>query len=356
MKGVGTPPRRAVAAALALALLAPSPAAAGGGSIWSRMRRPEAERRRELAVEAQGHELKAHQMLGSRNQLDRAEIVSHLARAAVLLEEAGAATSSDLALRYRLASVYSLQDEPKKALTLLESIGRADPPAPLRAAVFADMAVAYAHLGRIDDEIKAYGESLRVQPVAHERSRLLANRAEAYMLLGDVTSAVAGYRAALALLSADYMMFGSGATTLWGLAVALDRSGDLDTGLDAVRVARSYDPQDKHLNGPGWFYLPDYDRHWYEALGHWQVARKGEVVTSVRIDAYARAVASWEEYVSAAARDDKWLPLARVRLKQCEKERAAFLGRPRASGVQGTAAPASGIGLKRLPAERPHVR
>ena len=152
------------------------------------------------------------------------------------------------------------------------------------------------------------------------------------MLLGDITPAVEGYRAALALLTADHMMFGSGPTTLWGLAVALDRSGDLDSGLDAIRVARSYDAQDKQINGPGWFYLPDYDRHWYEALGHWQVARKSEVVTSVRVDAYARAVASWEEYVSSAARDDKWLPLARVRLKQCEKERAAFLRRPRPQG------------------------
>ncbi len=149
------------------------------------------------------------------------------------------------------------------------------------------------------------------------------------MLLGDYTSAIAGYRAALALLSNDHLMFGSGPTTIWGLAVALDRADELDSGLEAVRLARTYDPQDKHLNGPGWFYLPDYDRHWYEALGHWQVGRKSEVAPSVRADAYVRAVASWEKYVASAAHDDKWLPLARVRLKQCEKERDAYLGRPR---------------------------
>jgi tetratricopeptide (TPR) repeat protein len=310
----------------AIVLSASDPAGAEG-TVWSRARRPDAEHRREMIAEAQTHEILAHHQLLARNRLDRAGAVSHLARAALLLEEAGAATSSDLFLRYRLASVYSLQDQPRKALLLLEGIGRADPPAPLRASVFADLAVAYAHLGRVDEEIKAYGEALKVQPIARERARLLANRAEAYMLLGDITAAVDGYRVALAILTADYMMFGSGPTTLWGLAVALDRSGDLDSGLDAIRVARSYDAQDKQINGPGWFYMPDYDRHWYEALGHWQVARKGEVVTSVRIDAYARAVASWEEYLSSAAPDDKWLPLARVRLKQCEKERAAFARR-----------------------------
>ena len=268
--------RAALALVTALALLAPvTPrTASAGGTVWSRVRQPEAERRRELAAEAQVHEIKAQHLLHSRSQLDRTEVVSHLVRAAILLEEAGAATSSDLFLRYRLGAVYLLQDEPRKALALLESIGRADPPAALRATVFADLAVTYAHLGRVEDEIAAYGESLRVQPVSHERARLLANRAEAYMLLGDITAAVRGYRAALALLSADHMMFGTGSTTLWGLAVALDRSGDLDSGLDAIRVARSYDAQDKLINGPSWFYMPDYDRYWYEALGHWQVARK----------------------------------------------------------------------------------
>jgi tetratricopeptide (TPR) repeat protein len=326
-----TRPLRGSLAALALAATAAlTPAtAAAGGSVWDRARHPESELRRELVAEAQVHERKATQILfGRQRDPDRADGSAHLAIAATLLEEAGAATSRDLFLRYRLASVYSLRQEPKKALALLESITRAEPPAPLRATAFADLAVTYAHLGRIDDEIRAYGEALRVQPVAHERSRLYANRAEAYMLRGDITAAVAGYRDALALLSADHMMFGTGPTTLWGLAVALDRSGDLDSGVDAVRVARAYDAKDKQLNGPGWFFLPEYDRHWYEALGHWQVARKAEALTSVRVDAYGRALASWDEYVAAATADDRWLPLARVRRKQCEKEQAAFLRRP----------------------------
>src|SRR5262249_6232058 len=139
-----------------------------------------------------------------------------------------------------------------------------------------------------------------------------------------------------------HMMFGTGPTTLWGLGVALDRSGDLDSGLDAIRLARTYDAKDERINGPGWFYMPDYDRHWYEALGYWQVARKADAPLSVRVDAYARASASWDEYLARAAHDapgDHWLPLARVRAKQCEKERAAFLRRP---GVAGTMGPSPG--------------
>jgi tetratricopeptide (TPR) repeat protein len=333
----------ALVCAAAAVLFAPG-AAAAGGSVWSRARNPDGERRRDLVAEAQSHEVKAQSLGRSRNALDRAEVTVHLAQAAILLEEAGAATSSDLFLRYRLALVYTFQDEHKKAIPLLESIARADPPPSLRAVIFAELGVSYAHLGRIGDEIAAYSEALRVQPVAFERSLLLSNRAEAYMLLGDITAAVEGYRAAVALLSADHMMFGTGSTTLWGLGVALDRSGDLDSGLDAIRLARTYDAQDKHINGPGWFYVPDYDRHWYEALGHWQVARKTDALLSVRVDAYARASASWDEYLASAARDDRWLPLARLRAKQCEKERSAFLRRP---GVAIALPPALPLGRPR---------
>jgi tetratricopeptide (TPR) repeat protein len=320
-----------VGALLAVCSLVATTARADGGTVWQRARRPDAERRQELVAEAEGLERRARKMIGSGRE-DTSLVELQLARAAVLLQEAGAASSSDLFLRYKLATVYALEDLPAQAAPLLESILRADPPAPLASAVHGELAIAYAHLGRTDEEIAMYGKALGLQPIASERARLLANRAEAHMLLGDVSAAVDGYRAALALLSADHMVFGSGPTTLWGLGAALDRSGDLDAGLDAIRVARIYDPRDRNITGRGWFWVPPYDQHWYAALGHWQVARKPDVVTSVRVDAYGRAVAAWEEYVTAAtaaAPDDKWIPLAHVRLKQCDKERAAFLKRPK---------------------------
>ena len=299
------------------------------GTIWERTRHPETERRRDLIVEAESLERKAHHvMMIARSDTFLGE--SQLARAAILLHEAGAETSPDLFVRYRLASIYEQQHRPELALPLLESILRADPPAPLRASVYTELGVVYAHLGRIDDEIAAYGKALRDEAIAPHRATLLANRAEAYLLQGDASAAVTGYRAALALLTADDLVFGTGSTTLWGLGVALDRSGDLDSGLDAIRVARIYDRLDRHLEPPNWFYSPAYDKHWYEALGYWQVARKTDAVLSARVDGYARAVASFEEFIGAAttaAPDDKWLPLARVRLKQCEAERGAFLRR-----------------------------
>jgi tetratricopeptide (TPR) repeat protein len=343
----------AIGAALGVALGAAGAEAAP--SVWQRAGRPDDARRQDLIAEADLLELKYHALFERdrhrRPRLDRREIATmselYLTRAALLLEAAGAADARDLFLRSRLASVYSALKQNAKAMALLEGITREDPPAPLRAQVYGELAIAYAHAGRPEDEIKAYTEALAVQPIAPERARLLSNRAEAHMLLGNITAAVEGYRAALALLSADYLLRAVGPTTLWGLAVALDRSGDLDGGLEAVRLARAYDAQDEQINGPGWFYVPDYDRHWYAAIGHWAVARKADV-ESVRVAAYQRAVASWEEYLTQAPREDRWAPIARVRLRQCEKERVEYVRRLKSPVL----VPATSEERLRLEAER----
>jgi len=322
--------KRAALAAFALLLWAGA-ASADQPSVWARARDPEAELRRGLVRMAETLHLKfLHERREHRRALSRAEVDalarSYLRPAATLLEQAGVARSPDLFLRSELAELYGMLGRHDEVVAVLESVVRDAPPV-LRSRSWAELAQSYAHLGRTPDEIVAYGKALETQPRSSERARLYANRAEAYMLLGDVTAAVHGYRAALTVLSADYMLSGLGPTTLWGLAVALDRSGDLDGGMDAVRLARSYDADDKLINGPDWFYVPDYDAHWYAALGHWTVARRSDV-PSVRVEAYARAVASLERFVKEATpHDDRWLALARVRLEQCKKERAAFLRR-----------------------------
>jgi tetratricopeptide (TPR) repeat protein len=322
--------KRGALAAIAL-LLCAGTASADEPSVWGKARDPEAEIRRGLVHAAETLHLKfEHELRERRGRgMTRAEVDArareYLRPAAALLEQVGAARSPDMFLRAELAELYSLLDQQEKVVTVLEGVVRSDVPPVLRARAWANLAQAYAHLGRTEDEINAYGKALETQPLARERARLLANRAEAYMLLGDVTSAVQGYRAALTLLSADYWLVSLGPTTLWGLAVALDRSGDLEGGMDAVRLARSYDPKDEQINGPNWFFIPEYDRRWYAALGHWTVARKADV-PSVRVEAYARAVAELAAFVKEASpHDDRWLPLAKIRLKQCEKERDAFL-------------------------------
>lgn len=240
-----------------------------------------------------------------------------------ILEQAGAMTSRDPMLRYRLAQVlYDLRDYPR-ALEVYASIARSPSlPAPFRASALSALGTCYAHVGRRDEEIKAYTEALALTATGSSRATILANRAEAFMGRGDLTEAIQGYREALAALSSAHPveMILYGVTPLWGLGVALDRAGDLEGALRSIRLAREYDPNDQQINRPGWFYSPPHDEAWYAALGHWSRARQA-TVESPRADAFARAIEAWERYIETAPEGDVWVPLAKARLRACEKER-----------------------------------
>src|SRR5262249_59502959 len=84
-------------------------------------------------------------------------------------------------------------------------------------------------------------------------------------------------------------------STYWGLAVALDRSGELDAAMEAIGLARSYDPHDKSISpaGGSWFFSPEYDEAWYTALGHWAHARAA-TLRAARIESYLAAIRAWE--------------------------------------------------------------
>lgn len=311
----------ATLAALALALLVPAPAQAAP-SIWAQAKDPGLGSSQALLREAEALELSYHQLV-RRRPFDRGRDGSaqlFRLREREILEKGGAASSPDPALRFRLAEVYHALGQDKEAAALFEALLRGDPEPVIQAEIYADLAISYARLGRREDEIKAYSKALTLEPFALSRSSLLANRAEAYMALGDILAAVEGYRASLSLLSTPVEMFFRGSTALWGLGVALDRSGDLDGGLEAIRVARLYDEKDVNINGPDWFYAPAHDVHWYKALGHWSAARHAEL-GSARAEHYGRAVSAWREYVEAAPPGDRWVDQARARLRQCEKER-----------------------------------
>jgi tetratricopeptide (TPR) repeat protein len=311
-------------------------------SRWTRARDPDLDRRETLRADAEALVLKArHVARTQRKEGGQAAAQIYLQKARDLLEQGGAAHARDPALRFSLADLYHRLQDHEKAIPLLKALLRDNPPALLRADAYSALAVSYAYTGQHEPEIKAYGQALLLQPHAEERARLLANRAEAYMAIGEITLALEGYRAALSLLSSVEMIFGLGPTTLWGLAVALDRTGDLDSGLDAVRLARTYDPKDERIESPSWFYVPAYDKYYYQALGHWSAARVADL-NAAKTERYRRAIASWEEYIASAAPEDKWLPLARVRLRQCEKEREAWLrGLRRKTDAPGEAASGS---------------
>ena len=104
----------------------------------------------------------------------------------------------------------------------------------------------------------------------------------------------------------------------WGLAVALDRSGDHSGAIRAATTALTYDPNAKELNGPSVFFVPDYDRFWYRALGAMARATAANE-PELRALWWDRATLLWQQYLDAASVDNRWVPIARLRHAFCEQ-------------------------------------
>ena len=331
MTRLRTVTRRAPALALSLAISCAAGVCHAEPSVWATAREPARQREAQVlrAVE---------ELLGDANRLGETDALAPVARGLYLrdahsrLEAIDAARSPSPAVRLRYGQVayglWEVDHQPELLTACVDGLGfvaRSHASSSVRAEAWNDLAICLARLGRYDDEIAAYGEALRIEPHSEARAVLLGNRAEAYMLQGKITAAVAGYRAALATTPA-YALFRFGVTTWWGLGVALDRSGDLDGALEQIRIARSYDPDDKELAKPTWFFLPDYDRYWYAALGHWLAARSANN-RNERLAAFDQAIESWAAFLAAAPAQEQWLPLAGKRHEQCRRERARAVAR-----------------------------
>jgi tetratricopeptide (TPR) repeat protein len=171
------------------------------------------------------------------------------------------------------------------------------------------LAVAYAKLGDPRKEIAVYDELLRSETLIEPRGIVLANQAEAYMLLGDLLRSVEGYREALKL-AADNVL------ARWGLAVALDRSGDSDAALGEAQLAIQSDPLGASLSHPSVFFIPDYDRFWYVALG-WMARASQRTDRAQAAVAWKRAEDNWIQYIDHAKPDDPWLRSANARRQLC---------------------------------------
>lgn len=305
----------AVAAGLALA----TPASAGP-TVWARAREPRVTMQDPVVRDAQRAYVRYRQMLISADPRVPSLAAMVLGDARRALGRAVDAGTADFSVRQFYAAVLRDSQEREEAAKVLQELLADDPPAPIRSDALSDLAILHAQAGRRAEEIKAYSDALALEPHGLARSQLLANRAEAMMALGDVTAAVEGYRAALAPLT-TVEMYWRGSTTLFSLGVALDRAGNPEAAMESVRLARSYDPLDKSLRSTqGWFFSPEYEEHWYWALGAWTCGRS-DGGWALRAECYEKAVAEWELYIEAAAEGDPWAPLAHVRLATVKRER-----------------------------------
>lgn len=308
------------------AMLASPDRAHAQSTVWSRAADPESFSKGVLLAKVDALVNEYVHLLDTPTAFRRSQV---LARARRMLERADAADSDDVTVRLRLAKVCYLlydvegdEDRLDQAIAHYQWALRSAPlPTLTKARILNNLAIALARLARHEEEVAHYDQAIKLDPDPSAQGVLRANQAEGFMAQGQILEAIRGYRAALAATPTAIVNQGGSVTTIWGLAVALDRSGDMNGALEHIGRARTYDPFDRLLQSSSWFFVPSYDEDWYLALGHWQRARTPELSEEERLDAYDSAITSWRSYMNRAPMDDHWLSLAAVRLRICEQER-----------------------------------
>ncbi|HEY3593620.1 MAG TPA: tetratricopeptide repeat protein [Polyangiaceae bacterium] len=277
-------------------------------TLWERALDPaRSEAERQAHREAQLYFADAQQQR-STSQLGQEQI----SKAMHVLDEVHADTSPDVRLRFDAGYALSMLGEYDRAAPVLESALRDGPDHPRATEGYFQVAICYAKQYRPEEEIQAYDEFLRRETDSGSRAQALSNRGEAQMLIGRLTPAIADYRASL-VLEPDSPL------THWGLAVALDRNGDMPGALTEANTAITYDPLDQRLESSDVFFMPPYDRYWYEGIG--AMARAGAIDDAATSTLWwETAVGKWRDYIGLATSDDRWLALAKAHLASCDQK------------------------------------
>jgi tetratricopeptide (TPR) repeat protein len=303
-------------------------------SVWDTARDPEAHARWTLHVRVQRLLVPPVEEDVPIPIVRDEQMELRLEAARALLEEAHADQSPDRRLRFDLGIVYRLLGDKQGRKDMYELAVRVLAPATEGArdgegvsAALESLAYAYAKLNRPRDELAAWHRYIPLILDDRVRATELMNMGEAEMRLGRVDDAVATFREVARLCGELPNSSGVNQTyvlDLWDLAVALDRSGDPQGALE-------YATQAVHMNGmaimrsdpkdDGVFYVPEWERLWYLALGAMVEAREDkDVVEAVRY--WINAEAQWDEYIAQAQADgkDPWLAIARVRRERTHRE------------------------------------
>ncbi len=227
-----------------------------------------------------------------------------LERARGELERAIARDPNAITLQFDLGIVESQLRRYPRAIERLERALSAEPDHPMAARAWDALGTAYAHVRRYEDEAHAYQKYLALVRTDSSRAVTMMNLAETKMYLGDLDSAIEGYREAnrLAVQAGSYSASVISALCMWGLAVALDRSGDRGGARSTMTHALGLDPNALFLKSESVFFVPDYERDWYLGLA---ALTKAMAATSpsVQRDEWQRSFVHWDRYISGALAD-----------------------------------------------------
>lgn len=290
--------RAAAGWGILLALFATAPSAEARPTLWQRAREP-------LAAK------EAWLLAGLERTLDARELayrepalIRDIARAAVAMSDvSGIRSPSDPRLAWVMAEALLIadMDRERDARRLLEGALETLPPGPLRADVLRRLGVVLAGLAEPLRSREVYTEALELELSSRERANLFYNRAEASLELDELEAAVTDYRRALDLAMEPDVF----ALVRYGLAVALERLGDLPAALDELGPALGitlpfpvYGAPDP-LDLPGVFFVPAYERYYIEALRAMASLRQADSRAQFLVESSV-AIQAWDAYLAAA--------------------------------------------------------
>jgi tetratricopeptide (TPR) repeat protein len=280
---------------------------------------------------------------GGETRLD-GELRLEAARA--MLEQADAAHSPDIRLRFDLGIVdYALGEKQggrkdlfQKAIEILRPALDDAPDHPGATEALATLVYAYAKLDRPREELTTWHRY--IPRLTDDRTRVVAmmNMGEAEMRLGQVDEALGTFRDVLRLCGELPNSGGAGSTyvlTLWDLAVALDRSGSPQEALEsAAKASRMTVISSSGMpttggtliaRDPAVFFVPEWEREWYLALRASAAAHDAKDARDAAVQ-WAQAEQHWTTYVDRASQaggKETFLPIARLRLERVRLQRVA---------------------------------
>jgi hypothetical protein len=257
----------------------------------------------------------------------------------------------DAWLRYDQAWVLMKRRQPALAIPLLEQLTKDFDGTFFVEDVWERLAQGYVCVERATDEIHAYDEVLSRSATAEERLTPLLNQGEAMLRVGNAVDAVTQFQEVLRLSATVPNGNDVGVLAQWDLALAFDRSRD-PRAVEAARTAVGMDRQCIGFRGghliyaevcpadvtvfevpPGLFpvaeqnrnvyFVPEYERQWYVAVGYEALARQ-----SANVGEQAEDLRHAEKAMMAYIRQatfhggDKWIDLAQKRLEDLRKRRA----------------------------------
>jgi tetratricopeptide (TPR) repeat protein len=308
--------RRWLAPCLALLCVWAARPAAAQPSVWEVAKDPR---------QARAH----HALVAVERMLLRADIAldpfmqrNFMRGALAMLELAGGEELPDPRVRYLLADLLldsTVQRDAEARSTVERALALA-PDSPLAGRGWFNLAIACAKLGDPQREREAYTRALDLIWEPRFRSNILVNRGESHMVQGNLLLAIRDYREAIRIATGpDHQALGH-----YGLGIALERSGDLPAALDSMRVAESiqFPGVGSALDLAGVFFVPDYDKHYYRALGAMALARSADKPVERRAE-LERAFSEWQSYLLDAEPDGhRWAENARLHRASIEKQLA----------------------------------